>query len=78
MWIGRGDFDAGGWAEAVLQAREIESRAERTNLLLGTPLLTPIIWKRASMRSACRSKGWSAAWLRAGGRAWGMHLGQFG
>ena len=39
MWIGRGDFDAGGWADAVLQAREIESKAERNNLLVGNPLL---------------------------------------
>lgn len=39
MWIGRGDFDARGWADAVQQAREIESKAERSNLLVGTPLL---------------------------------------
>ncbi len=39
MWIGRSDFDARGWADAVRQARDIESNAERTNLLLGTPLL---------------------------------------
>ena len=39
MWIGRGDFDAGGWADAVLQAREIGSEAEKNNLIVGTPLL---------------------------------------
>lgn len=39
MWIGRGDFDAAGWADAVQQAREIGSKAEQNNLLVGNPLL---------------------------------------
>ncbi len=39
MWIGRGDFDAQGWPDAMQQAREIESKAEQNNLLLGAPLL---------------------------------------
>ena len=39
MWIGRGDFDARSWPDAIRQARDIESKAERNNLLLGAPLL---------------------------------------
>ncbi len=38
VWVGRGDFDAQGWPEAVQQARDSGSAGE-TNYLLGTPLL---------------------------------------
>jgi hypothetical protein len=38
MWLGRGDYDAQSWAEALRQARESQSSSE-TEYLLGTPLL---------------------------------------
>jgi hypothetical protein len=38
MWLGRGDFDRGGWRDALAQAREIHNAAE-TEYLIGTPLL---------------------------------------
>ena len=38
MWLGRGDYDAQSWAEAMRQARESQSSTE-TEYLLGTPLL---------------------------------------
>jgi Protein of unknown function (DUF3775) len=38
MWLGRGDYDAGGWSEALRQARDALSSSE-TEYLLGTPLL---------------------------------------
>ena len=37
-WLGRGDYDAGSWPEAVRQARQTETATE-TDYLLGTPLL---------------------------------------
>src|SRR5271166_30297 len=38
MWLGRGDYDAGGWSEALRQARDTGTATE-TSYLLGTPLL---------------------------------------
>jgi Protein of unknown function (DUF3775) len=38
MWLGRGDYDAGSWSEALQQASETGSVTE-TGYLLGTPLL---------------------------------------
>jgi hypothetical protein len=38
MWLGRGDFDAKSWPEALQQARQTASATE-TDYLLGTPLL---------------------------------------
>lgn len=38
LWLGRGDYDAQGWPEALRQARETENSSE-TGYLLGTPLL---------------------------------------
>ncbi|HEV2303345.1 MAG TPA: DUF3775 domain-containing protein [Stellaceae bacterium] len=37
-WLGRGDYDAKGWHEALRQARDIANASE-TDYLLGTPLL---------------------------------------
>jgi hypothetical protein len=36
MWLGRGDYDAASWSEALQQARETGSATE-TDYLLGTP-----------------------------------------
>jgi Protein of unknown function (DUF3775) len=38
MWLGRGDYDAQSWSEALRQARDTASSTE-TEYLLGTPLL---------------------------------------
>jgi Protein of unknown function (DUF3775) len=38
MWLGRGDYDADSWPEALRQAREI-TIASVTDYLIGTPLL---------------------------------------
>ena len=38
MWLGRGDYDAESWSEALQQARQTQSASE-TDYLLGTPLL---------------------------------------
>jgi hypothetical protein len=38
MWVGRGDFDAQSWSEALRQARDLGTATE-TRDLLGTPLL---------------------------------------
>jgi hypothetical protein len=38
MWLGRGDYDAQSWSEALQQARDALSSTE-TEYLLGTPLL---------------------------------------
>ncbi len=38
MWLGRGDYDARSWREALQQARDTQSSTE-TEYLLGTPLL---------------------------------------
>ncbi|HEY3910802.1 MAG TPA: DUF3775 domain-containing protein [Stellaceae bacterium] len=38
VWLGRGDFDAQSWGEALQQARDSGAAGE-TDYLLGTPLL---------------------------------------
>lgn len=38
MWLGRGDYDAEGWRDALLQARE-SATASVADYLVGTPLL---------------------------------------
>ena len=38
IWVGRGDFDAGEWREALAQARDARDELE-TQRLMGTPLL---------------------------------------
>jgi hypothetical protein len=38
MWLGRGDYDAGNWREALRQAEQTAD-ANLTNYLVGTPLL---------------------------------------
>jgi hypothetical protein len=38
MWLGRGDYDAGSWLEALQQARDT-TLANVTEYLVGTPLL---------------------------------------
>ncbi|HEX3417315.1 MAG TPA: DUF3775 domain-containing protein, partial [Stellaceae bacterium] len=38
MWLGRGDYDADGWPEALRQAGET-TIANVTDYLVGTPLL---------------------------------------
>lgn len=38
LWLGRGDFDAQSWGEALQQARDTRTSTE-TDYLLGTPLL---------------------------------------
>jgi hypothetical protein len=38
LWLGRGDYDAQSWGEALRQARETRTSTE-TDYLLGTPLL---------------------------------------
>lgn len=38
MWLGRGDYDAQSWAEAMRQARDTQSSTE-AEYLMGTPLL---------------------------------------
>src|SRR6185295_4495325 len=36
MWLGRGDYDAASWSEALQQARQTQSATE-TAYLVGTP-----------------------------------------
>jgi hypothetical protein len=38
MWLGRGDYDAGGWSETLREAAEA-TIANVTDYLVGTPLL---------------------------------------
>jgi hypothetical protein len=38
VWLGRGDYEAGSWSEALQQARQTQTATE-TDYLLGTPLL---------------------------------------
>ena len=38
LWLGRGDYDAQSWGEALRQARDTRTTTE-TEYLLGTPLL---------------------------------------
>jgi uncharacterized protein DUF3775 len=47
MWLGRGDYDAESWSEALRQARETQTATE-TNYLVGTPLLGDYLEEGAS------------------------------
>jgi Protein of unknown function (DUF3775) len=38
MWVGRGDYDAAGWTEALRQARDTQE-PNPADYLVGTPLL---------------------------------------
>jgi Protein of unknown function (DUF3775) len=46
-WLGRGDYDAKDWPEALRQARETATATE-TEYLLGTPLLADYLEEGAS------------------------------
>lgn len=39
VWIGRGDFDAAEWTEAVAEARQRGAGRRASNYLLGMPML---------------------------------------
>jgi len=47
VWLGRGDYDAEGWPEALREARE-SSIASVTDYLVGTPLLGDYLEEGAS------------------------------
>lgn len=47
MWLGRGDFDAGDWKEALREAGE-STFANATDYLVGTPLLGDYLEEGAS------------------------------
>ena len=47
MWLGRGDYDAGSWPEALRQARDADI-ASPTDYLVGTPLLGDYLEEGAS------------------------------
>ncbi len=47
MWLGRGDYDAESWPEALRQARET-TMANVTDYLVGTPLLGDYIEEGAA------------------------------
>ena len=42
MWLGRGDYDAQSWPEALRQARDTDT-ATVTDYLIGTPLLGDLL-----------------------------------
>ena len=42
VWIGRGDFSAAEWKQAVRQARDLDNRRD-ADYLIGTPLLADYI-----------------------------------
>ncbi|HJU17436.1 MAG TPA: DUF3775 domain-containing protein [Stellaceae bacterium] len=48
LWLGRGDFDAEGWVDALRQARDTID-ATATDYLLGTPLLADYLEEGADM-----------------------------
>lgn len=48
MWLGRGDYDAKGWREALREARRTVTASE-TEYLLGTPLLADYLEAGADM-----------------------------
>jgi hypothetical protein len=50
-WLGRGDYDAKGWPEALRQARE-GATATETEYLLGTPLLADYLEEGTSALGA--------------------------
>ena len=47
MWVGRGDYDAGSWPEALRQARDANI-ASPTDYLVGTPPLRDYLEEGAS------------------------------
>lgn len=47
VWLGRGDYDAQGWSEALQQARD-SGNAQETSYLLGTPLLADYLEEGAA------------------------------
>jgi len=47
MWLGRGDYDAVSWPDALRQARETRTATE-TDYLLGTPLLSDYLEEGAA------------------------------
>ncbi len=47
MWLGRGDYDAGSWPEALREAAETNI-ANVTSYLVGTPLLPDYLEEGAS------------------------------
>ena len=47
MWLGRGDYDAASWPEALRQARDTRTATE-TDYLLGTPLLADYLEEGAA------------------------------
>jgi hypothetical protein len=48
VWLGRGDYDAAGWPEALRLARETGTAGE-ADYLLGTPLLGDYLEEGAAM-----------------------------
>jgi hypothetical protein len=47
MWLGRGDYDAESWPEALRQAGDT-TNANLTDYLVGTPLLADYLEEGAS------------------------------
>jgi Protein of unknown function (DUF3775) len=47
VWLGRGDYDAQSWAEALQQARD-SGNAHEARYLLGTPLLADYLEEGAA------------------------------
>jgi len=47
VWLGRGDYDAKNWSEAVRQARQTQTSTE-TAYLLGTPLVADYLEEAVS------------------------------
>jgi Protein of unknown function (DUF3775) len=47
LWLGRGDYDAENWSEALQQARQTQTATE-TAYLLGTPLLADYLEEAVS------------------------------
>jgi hypothetical protein len=47
VWLGRGDYDAENWSEALRQARQTQTATE-TTYLLGTPLLADYLEEAVS------------------------------
>jgi hypothetical protein len=47
LWLGRGDYDAENWSEALQQARQTQTASE-TAYLLGTPLLADYLEEAVS------------------------------
>ena len=47
VWLGRGDYDAENWSEALRQVRQTQTSTE-TAYLLGTPLLADYLEEAVS------------------------------